>query len=203
MNRYDLLRKKAISVVLASGISSFGSTDIIPYELILESALSELVGDRVTFRVLSSLEATSRTELRLHYSDVFVFNQWGLYMLNTSGLYDMGFREHTFPDGMYFSPQEAEEGNIFYNGNLSLAVNNFIVMSNVRTDRFRVFESERERRRQGISAVCDYEQVVLLVGSKNNVFILDLPRKTNWMGSTSRLRLRLNGALLRNLIEIV
>jgi hypothetical protein len=195
--RYGHLREKAIKCLLASGYTDSNGLDCFPYELILEIGVRD-VADRGIFKALMFPEPDYPTEIRLHLQDVFLFDQWGLYLLDASDRNDMTFTEHTFPDPTYFTRGE-EELSIFYNGNLSLSVNNFLVRTDVRTDRFRMFETERQRRRWGLSGLVDTEEVIVLMGWKNNYFMLDLPRKRESVWSTTRLRLRLKGILFRNI----
>jgi hypothetical protein len=123
-------------------------------------------------------------------------------MLDRKDSWNYSYGEHTFPDRCFFTPWEVEEGNVLYHGNLSLSVNNYLALKDVRADRFRMDESEVERRRRGLSdGMCDMPEMGVLSGSKNNRFILDLPRKSYWGGGFTMLRLRLKGVLFQSLIE--
>lgn len=139
------------------------------------------------------------TEIRLEQQDMFVCNEWGLFLLNTDGDNDIKFEEHTWPDPVYFDEEQAKEAGIFYNADLSFVVNNLIALPGVRTDKFRKYVSVIERRELGVSGLEEISGgTLLLSGSKNVYFKLDLPRKTDWKDSEMRIRLRLRGILFRN-----
>jgi hypothetical protein len=171
------------------------------YELILEAGLGELFDhDRISFPAIKwhGLEQFI-TEIRLAQQDIFICNKWGLFLLNTAGKEDVKFEEHTYPDRNYFDKQSASEAEIFYNANLSFIVNNAIVVPELRTDKFRMYRSVEERRGYGLSGLVEIQGgYLLLEGSKNVYFNLQLPRKTCWKYSSIRLRLRLRGILFRN-----
>jgi hypothetical protein len=139
------------------------------------------------------------TEVRLMNQDIFVCHEWGLFLLNTYGESDIEFKQHTFPDRKYFTKEMAAEAEIFYNADLSFVVNNLIVLPGVRTDRFRQYRSAIEWAGIGMLALQEVpDNGLLLLGHKNLYFRLDLPRKTNWESSETRLRLRLSGILFKN-----
>lgn len=169
------------------------------YELILESGLKS-TEDIVIFPVgVSRMEKDFITEVRLRNQDIFECHKWGLFLLDTHGGSDIEFQQHTFPDRTYFSKGEAAKAEVFYNADLSLVMNNLIVLPGVRTDRFRKYLSAIEWANIEISAL---QQVpgdgLLLFGHQNIYFRLDLLRKTNWESSETRLRLRLSGILFKN-----
>jgi hypothetical protein len=199
-SKFELFRKRAFGILEMHGFSVWdGDLSAVQYELILEAELKEVV-DQVVFWV--NLYAGGKqfiTEIRLDHRDTFIANEWGLFLLNTDGSDDVTFEEHTFEDMAYFSKEEAEEAGIFYNADLSLIINNLIVLPGVRTDRFRKYQRVQDRRELGESGLQEIEgTLLLLTGSKNVFFKLDLPRKTNWKDSGTRLRLRLGGLLFRN-----
>jgi hypothetical protein len=198
--KFELLKKAAIKVASQWGI------DLVTiyaneYKLILEAELKGLYDDdRVSFQAIRRPGSKQFiTEIRLAQQDIFICNEWGLFLLNTSGEEDITFEEHTYPDKDYFDKKSEEEAEIFYNGNLSLVVNNLIVVPGVRTDKFKVYRGVEKRREYGLSGLVGIEDGYwILIGSKNIYFHLQLPRKTNWMDSPIRLRLRLKGILFRN-----
>lgn len=202
-SKFELFRKKAFDLLLQSGISP-ENIDACNYELILEAGLDG-VTDRVLFKVLNfgyRHPDAFITEIRLNMQDIFIFNEWGLFLLNTDGPMDIKFEEHTYPDINFFREKDAAELNIFYNADLSLIINNRIVWPKIRTDIFKQYLSTVDRRNYGATELQeipkDSGSIIILVGSKNIYFNLDLPRKTKWTDSPLRLRLRLRGLLFRN-----
>lgn len=197
-SKFELFVQRTYKILMAAG---FDPQNILAsqYELILEAELKN-VFDRVTFKANGNRGAGEFiTEVRLQWQDAFVCNEWGLFLLNTDSLMDIKFQEHTYPDRRFFTKESAEEADIFYNADLSFIVNNVIVHPGVRTDKFRKFAPVETRKELGISGLVEMEDnYLMLTGSKNIYFNLDLPRKTDWKDSTIRLRLRLKGLLCRN-----
>lgn len=188
--------KKAVDILSMAGFdvqNNYASQ----YELILEANLRTRQ-DRVVFRAIED-NFQFITEIRLHMQDIFICDEWGLFLLNTDGKDDIKFEEHTFPDPQYFDKEWAEEAGIFYNADLSFVVNNAIVLPGLRTDRFKDYRTCIERRIYNLSGLLEIEDGCLVLnGSKNIYFNLDLPRETDLKDSTFRLRLRLKGLLFRN-----
>lgn len=168
------------------------------YDLILEAELSS-VSDRIVF-IVNGTKCYKNfiTEVRLPQNDVFVFDQWSLYLLNTKGSEDVGFDEYMYPDQRAFPESEQEDGRIFYKSLLSLYINNALMFPPRVTD---VFENELPKKYFQFPGRClftDVGRVIFLIGTKNIVFHLDLPRKIKWPESTTRIRLRLRGLLFMN-----
>jgi hypothetical protein len=196
--KFEELLKRTKNVLSAAGFDLWNNQFPTAHELILEADLKD-VGDRVGFRVVSWRGMKEFiTETKLRRQDVFVCNEWGLFLLDTGSESDIEFEEHTFPDPEYFNKEAVEEGGIFYNADLSLIVNNLIVLPEVRTDRFKNYLTVAVRRERGISGLVEIDQLLVLEGCKTIYFNLDLPRKTEWKDSPIRLRLRLKGILCRN-----
>jgi hypothetical protein len=199
-NRFQILAERAWEVMVAAGLYQQGQVGIgfVPYELILESDLS-YVTDRVVFRAVGARGCKEFiTEITLQQTDCFFYDRWGLFMLDTKGASDIGFKQHTFPDVEYFPEAEASEGEIFYKAELSMVVNNAVVLPGICTDVFRSSYQADIWSMGGASSMRDTDIMGILEGTKSIAFHLDLPRKTNWIKSTTRLRLRLGGVLVRN-----
>jgi hypothetical protein len=201
-NRFDRLFRKTCQLLRECDINTFDAT-LSQYDIILESDLA-LAKEAILFNVVGDNSGWPRfiTEIPLHKKDIFVFDQWGLYLLNTEEASDTSFTEHTFPDGRSFEEEEAAEGGIFYNSKLSLVINNFIQLTDISTDIFRMDMRDNDKAIHGISDMRYLEMPIILVGTKSIYFRLALPRKTDWTGSTTRLRLRLRGLLARNAVVI-
>jgi hypothetical protein len=197
-SRFETLMGRTIRILTMAGINPAHVT-CSQYDIILEADL-KMVQDRVVFRAIGFGVANGFiTEIKLNQRDSFVFDEWGLFLLNTDGPEDVKFGEHTFADPLYFEKEERVESGVFYNSNLTMWVNNELVIPDVRTDVFRYYETVKERGRMGISGLIGLKIPMLMIGSKNVNFNLDLPRKTTgWVNSETRLRLRLRGILLMN-----
>jgi hypothetical protein len=201
-SRFDRLIRVTKQVLLHGGVDTSGAM-FSQYDIVMEADLA-LAKGAILFNVVGDNSGWPRfiTEIPLHKKDIFVFDQWGLYLLNTEEASDTSFTEHTFPDGRSFEEEEAAEGGIFYNSKLSLVINNFIVLTDISTDIFRMDMRDNDKKIHGISDMRYLEMPILLVGTKSIYFRLNLPRKTDWTGSTTRLRLRLRGLLVRNALVI-
>ena len=194
--RFDRLLKKATEMFEGCIIDAFYAS-ASQHDLILESELDFVVGE-VLFPVMHHKGDRFITEIGLHQEDIFVFDQWGLYLLNTQGPYDTQFTEHTFPDSKFFNDKESNEAGIFYNAKMSLVINNMVVLTDISTDIFRMDIRDTEKEIHELSDFRYLDMPILLQGIKNIYFKLDLPRTTDWKQSGTRLRLRLRGLLVRN-----
>jgi hypothetical protein len=198
---FDKFLQSTHALLRASGYHTRAAL-VSQYDIIMESALNFVIDEVVFTPSASPVRDRFITEIPLDERDVFVFNQWGLYLLNTEGAYDTNFREHTYPNDRYFVAKEAEEGQIFYNAKLSVIVNNMLVRVDVPTDIFYMDLDEEDRALHELSSFRYLHMPLVLAGTKDIRFRLDLPRKTDWMTSTTRLRLRLRGLLVRNIIDL-
>jgi hypothetical protein len=170
------------------------------YEIILEAGLDN-VRDKLIFypNMGQGPGFGFISEVKLHQEDMFVFDRVGLFLLDTQNLHDIRFKQHAFADPRYFS----EEAEIFYNSDLKLRVNDMIIIPGIRTDIFRrgvrweLFSDVIDR--YGDFNMRDFEQPVCLYGHHNSFFIIDFPRKSEWVSNPARVRLRLNGLLIRNI----
>jgi hypothetical protein len=197
--KFELLVKRARKVIEQAGMD-MAHGDCMPYELILEAGIMQ-VADRIRFNVLIfGLADHFITEIRLHLQDIFICNEWGLFLLNTDGRLDIGFEEHTFVDPKYFDATNRAQLEILYNANLRFVVNNQIVLQDIRTDIFKRYKPVTERRNDCESGLLEMEQLLIMPGTRNIYFDLDLPRKADFFESGIRVRLRLGGLLLRNSI---
>lgn len=201
-SKFEQFKQKAFSILRSAHNIDPQMVDAHQYDLILESTLKE-ESDRVMFMVNRYGTPSFITEVKLHTQDVFMFNEWGLFLLNTRSEMDMSFEEHTYVDPNYFKPNDSK-AEVFYHSNLSLVVNNLIVTPGVRTDVFKKYIQVEDRRNRSESGLLEFvDGIGALVGSKNVHFNLDLPRKTSLDGSQIRVRLRLRGLLFRNITELV
>ena len=196
-NSLEWLMQRTLKMLDQQGYSVFDAL-VSQCDLIMESGL-DFVVDKVLFPAIDDThQGKYPTEIRLHGQDIFVFDQWGLYLLNTKERGDMDFREHTFPDGGYLGKREAEEGGVFFNAKLSMVMNDLVAITDVSTDIFRMDIEEYDRKAIGLSKFQSLQIPVIMFGEKNIYFKLDLPRKISWTFSNTRLRLRLRGLLVRN-----
>lgn len=176
------------------------NTLVTQSEIILEAGLDNVSNKLYFFADLGSGPGYGFIpEVKLHYEDVFIFDRMGLFLLDTKSLDDIRFKQHTFADPRYFS----EEAEIFYNSDLRLYVNNVLTIPGIRTDIFRR-GVEWELFSDVIDSyyylnIRDLEQPVCLNGHQNNLFTIDFPRKSQWVNDPARVRLRLNGLLIRNI----
>src|SRR5271165_6918994 len=96
-SKFELFTEKAFEILQGAGIDIRYIT-ACPYELILESDLISVV-DRIIFQATRYHGVHEFiTEITLHPQDVFLANEWGLFLLNTDSPSDLRFEEHTFPD---------------------------------------------------------------------------------------------------------
>lgn len=198
MTAFEDFEKKAITWVTEYYDLSPVQLRVGKYDLIMESELTQGF-DYLKFN--ANFFEPYITEVRLHAKDVFVFNEWGLFLLNTDGPFDVNFEEHTFVDHQYFAKEDSALDAI-YHSDLQLFVNNEMVMPGTRADVFKRYVSVKERRNHLDAGLLEIEDgIKVLVGSRNIYFRLSMPRKMNFRNSSIRIRLRLRGLLFQNIIQ--
>lgn len=138
-----------------------------------------------SFPVLQNEQKFSNTEVRLLQQDSAIVYSLGAFVAKPASLTDASFRLHTYPNPMEFStPGAADAMNSLYNGLLSVAVNNDILVPKwdlfkhlvVPETQFTPAASSPETEIRGsFDGFYPLEPNIVLIGSKNNVIQVTLP----------------------------
>lgn len=146
------------------------------------------------------------TEQRLVLQDAFVISEMGLFLALPASAVDATFILYTYPSPIIFPLGKATLG-VVYNGNISISVNNQIILPNWDTMRYRVVPETQDTanatpsidqfdgNEQGFYPV---EPNIILSGSKNNVIQLNLPAAISAIDANTRLVLVMRGVRAQN-----
>jgi len=146
------------------------------------------------------------TEQRLVLQDAFVISEMGLFLALPASAVDSTFILYTYPSPIIFPLGKATLG-VVYNGNISISVNNQIILPNWDTMRYRVVPETQDTanatpsidqfsgNEQGLYPV---EPNIILSGSKNNIVQLNLPAAISAIDANTRLVLLMRGVRAQN-----
>jgi len=146
------------------------------------------------------------TEQRLVLQDAFVISEMGLFLALPASAVDATFILYTYPSPIIFPLGKATLG-VVYNGNISISVNNQIILPNWDTMRYRVVPETQDTanatpsidqfsgNEQGLYPV---EPNIILSGSKNNIVQLNLPAAISAIDANTRLVLLMRGVRAQN-----
>jgi hypothetical protein len=138
-----------------------------------------------TFPVLAQQAIFSNTEFRLLQQDSAVIYQLGVFVAAPASATDAAFLPDTYPSPFKYGAN-ATPLNALYNGNMSITVNNDILVPNwdilkhlnvPETQQTAALGagSPQDQIRGGHDGFYPMEPNVVLIGSKNNVISINLP----------------------------
>lgn len=149
------------------------------------------------FPVLVNEAVFSNTEKRLKQQDSAIVNSLAMFVALPASATDAAFQLYSYPNAFIFGANAAPL-NALYNGNLSLAVNNDILVPN--WDLFKHYHVPETQQTAALAAAspmdelngaedCFYpvEPNLVLIGSKNNVINLTLPAGISAVAANSRI----------------
>lgn len=158
-----------------------------------------------TFPVLVNENRFSDTEIRLLQQDSAIVYQLGVFLAVPGAATDTNFPLLTYPDKNQFSSgTTAQDALALFNGQLSIAVNNDILVPN--WDVFKhyyvpesqahpegdnagvpVYPSQINQLRGAIDGFYPVEPNIVLIGSKNNVLQIKVPKGVATVQANSRI----------------
>lgn len=165
-----------------------------------------------TFNILVNQPGSNgtifNTENRLNLQDSFVIAQMGLFLAVPTSTTDAAYKLVTNPTSEVFTTTGADVANrVIYNGQLSLTVNNDILIPSWDVTRHLIIP-QTQRTAATNSPVDEFygsdygfypvEPNVTLIGSKNNVLQLQLPAAVATVQANSRIIIILRGVLAQN-----
>jgi len=160
------------------------------------------------FPVLINEAIYSNTEKRLKQQDSCVVSALAMFVALPASLTDAAYKLLSYPNPYVFGSNAAPLGAL-YNGNLSLAVNNDILVPNWDLFKHYVVPQTQQTTALGAGAPADelngcedafypVEPNLVLIGSKNNVINLTLPAGISSVAANSRIVLIVRGITAQN-----
>lgn len=163
------------------------------------------------FPVLNNENLFSNTEQRLLQQDSAVIYQMGIFVAKPSAADATNFSLCTYPSKAIFSTgSTAEDLQALYNGSLSIAVNNDILVPswdifkhlNVPETQATIItpptDSSIDMIRGGFDGFYPVEPNIVLIGSKNNVIQMRVPNGIATVEANSRIVLIVRAILAQN-----
>jgi hypothetical protein len=149
------------------------------------------------FPVLVNESVFSNTEKRLKQQDSAIVNSLAMFVAAPSSATDAAFKLFSYPNTIAFTTNAAPL-QALYNGNLSLAVNNDILIPN--WDLFKHYYCPETQQTDALGAASPGDELngaenafypvepnIVLVGSKNNVINITLPVGITTVAANSRI----------------
>jgi hypothetical protein len=167
-----------------------------------------LVNDN--FGIGGGLTTTSTTQL-LQLQDAFYISHIGLYFAKPTSSTDSTFQLCTYPNAIIFSTANTASSLYqFYNGYMTLTVNNRVVLPNL--DGYRFYDVPQtqdgsaaaviDQQKGSDSALYPIEPGIVLVGSKQNVLEFILPASLTAVETNSRAVVIMYGHLAQNVTPV-
>lgn len=149
------------------------------------------------------------TEKRLNQQDSFVISELGVFVSVPASGTSAAYRLQTYPNQVLFTAANANALKALYNGNLSLTINNDILIPNWDLMRHLVIPRTQQTDALGAASPDDningkedgfypVEPNVVLIGSKNNVLNIQLPVGLTAIAANSRIEIIVRGVLAQN-----
>lgn len=160
------------------------------------------------FGIGGGLTTTSTTQL-LAMQDAFYISHIGLYFANPSSSTDSTFQLCTYPNSTIFAAANTASSLYqFYNGYMTLTVNNRVLIPNM--DLYRFYDVPQtqdgtttiDQQKGSDSALYPIEPGVVLVGSKQNVLEVVIPAALTAVEADSRAIIQFYGHLAQNVTPV-
>lgn len=171
----------------------------------LELALST-TKTQYQFQVLNQTTGSQfNTEQRLNLQDSFVISEMGVFIAGPSSSTDTTFELDTYANTVNYT--NAAAMNAIYNGVLSIAVNNDVIMPawdlqrhfyRPQTQVTAAANSPLDQKRIAEDGLYPVEPNIVLIGSKNNNITISLQAALSAVDANSRVVLLLRGVLAQN-----
>lgn len=160
------------------------------------------------FGIGGGLTTTTTTQL-LAMQDAFYISHIGFYVAKPASSTDSTFQLVTYPNQIIFSgANTASSLYQFYNGYMTLTVNNRVLIPNM--DLYRFYDVPQtqdsattlDQQKGSDSAIYPIEPGVVLIGSKQNVFEVILPASLTAVEASSRAVIVFYGHLAQNVTSV-
>ena len=213
-----LVYQQAKAAIERAGYSA-GSAVLSQSYLRFEAPLSTTKA-QYQFDVLinQSINGVIATQQQLNLQDAFVVSQIGFFVANPSGLTATDFRLFTYDNSTVFTGANVANGiRTVYNGELTLTVNQRQIVTGWNVNRHYVVPQMQQTANADYTAsAISYQDQIdggdtgyypcepnwVLVGSKKNDFVLNLPAAPAAVLSNSRVVVILSGLLAQNVTPV-
>lgn len=164
---------------------------------------------RYAFPVLNTQQPLTNNEQRLNLQDSFIISEVAIFLAKKASATDTAFAPQSFPDPLIFTTSAAQALKV-YNGNLSIMVNNNVLLPGwdvqrhylapqTQTKALPVTDSATVNQRDGSTdGFYPMEPNIILVGSKNNEIVLNLKEALTTVGTFEYIQLVFRGILAQN-----
>lgn len=168
--------------------------------------------------VNDNIEATTNTSQRLNLQDAFYCSSMALFFAKPSSATDTTYQLVTYPNASIFSTANTAASLFsFYNGYLSLTVNNRQIVpaydlyrhynvpqqqTTANADYTSSAINYKDQQQGGVSAFYPIEPGWVMVGSKQNVLTVTLPAALTAVESNSRAIIMMYGHLAQNVTSV-
>lgn len=184
------------------------SQSYIRSEVILSTTATRY---RFPLLVNDNFSTVTNTSNLLNLQDAFYVSHAALFFAKPTSATDTTFQLVTYPNSIIFSgANTASSLYTWYNGYLSLTVNNRVIWPNV--DNYRFYDVPQtqdasaaaviDQQKGSDSALYPIEPGVVLVGSKQNILEAILPASMAAVETNSRAVLYLAGHLAQNVTSV-
>ena len=162
--------------------------------------------------------APTNTSFLLALQDAFYISAIGVYFCKPSSSTDTTFQLVTYPNASIFSTANtASSLYSFYNGNLSMTINNRQVVSGIDIYRFYSVPQQqqtanadyttsainyKDQQDGSMSGLYPIEPGIVLSGSKQNIVTINIPAALAAVESNSRVVLYMTGHLAQNVTSV-
>jgi hypothetical protein len=202
---------KAKEAIQSSGFSlnrAVLSQSYIRSEVILSTTATRY---RFPLLVNDNFSTVTNTSNLLNLQDAFYISHAALFFAKPSSSTDTTFQLVTYPNSIIFSTANTSASlYTWYNGYLSLTVNNRVIWPQL--DMYRFYDVPQtqdgsaaaviDQQKGSDSALYPIEPGVVLVGSKQNILEAILPATMTAVESNSRAILYLAGHLAQNVTPV-
>lgn len=150
------------------------------------------------------------TELRLNLQDSFVTSEVQFYLAQPTSAVDATFRKKVYPNPFTFVDEATAQAlNVFYNGYMTISVNNSVLVTAWDLDRHYCSPQTQQTAAWGAASPLDeydgntdgfypMEPNIVFVGSKNNVLQVQIPDGSSVAPAFSRIGIQFRGVLAQN-----
>ena len=202
--------EKAKENIKAAGFSL--NTAVLSQSYIRTELAISATSTLYTFPILvnDNSAPTFNTMNLLNLQDAFYIAEWGFYVAAPSSATDASFPLVSYPNATQFPAGAADALNNFYNGKLSIIVNNRQIVPSLDIARF--YDAGVTQEPAVANSVDQFsgksygkypcEPGIVLVGSKQNTVQLQIPAPPAAVTANSRIVLYMTGFLAQNVTSV-
>lgn len=202
--------EKAKENIKAAGYSL--GTAVLSQSYLRSELVISATSTLYTFPILvnDNSAPTFNTMNLLNLQDAFYISEFGFYVAAPSSSTDASFPLVSYPNATQFPAGAADALNNFYNGKLSILINNRQIVPSLDVARF--YDAGVTQESAVTNSVDQFsgksygkypcEPGIVLVGSKQNIVQLQIPAPPAAVTANSRIVLYMTGFLAQNVTSV-